>query len=120
VIGRHLFDLTNGWNGRPAVGDAVFVVTHQAPANWHYPDAPFTFVTDGLPSAIAQAKAFAGDRDVSLTAGNLAGQALATGLVDELSVSLVPSCSGRASDSSVTTPLRLCCWMTPRSCRGTG
>src|SRR5262249_40730926 len=31
VIGRRLFDLTNGWNGRPAVGDAVFVVTHEPP-----------------------------------------------------------------------------------------
>ena len=90
VIGRRLFDLTNGWDGRPAIGDAVFVVTHQAPAAWSHPEAPFTFVTDGLPSAIAQAKAFAGNRDVSLTAGNLTGQAIAAGLVDELSVSLVP------------------------------
>ncbi len=83
-------DLTNGWNGRPAIGDAVFAVTHQVPAGWGFPDAPFTFVTDGLPSAIAQAKAFAGDRDVSLTAGNLAGQAIAAGLVDEVAVALVP------------------------------
>ena len=90
VIGRRLFDLTNGWDGRPAIGDAVFVVTHQAPAAWSHPEAPFTFVTNGLRSAIAQAKAFAGNRDVSLTAGNLTGQAIAAGLVDELSVSLVP------------------------------
>jgi dihydrofolate reductase len=90
VIGRRLFDLTNGWNGRPAVGDAVFVVTHQAPADWPYPGAPFTFVTDGLPSAIAQARAFAGNRDVALTGGNLTGQAIAAGLADELAVSLVP------------------------------
>jgi hypothetical protein len=33
--------------GRPAVGDAVFVVTHLVPTTWPYPDAPFTFVTDG-------------------------------------------------------------------------
>jgi dihydrofolate reductase len=90
VIGRRLFDLTNGWGGRPAIGDAVFVVTHQPPADWPFPDAPYTFVTDGLASAIARAKAFAGDRDVSLTGGNLTGQAIAEGLVDELSVSLVP------------------------------
>ncbi|MGO8956195.1 MAG: dihydrofolate reductase family protein, partial [Streptosporangiaceae bacterium] len=90
VIGRRLFDLTNGWNGRPAVGDAVFVVTHKAPDDWPYPDAPFTFVTDGLPSAIAQAKAFSGDRNVSLTAGSLTGQAIAAGLVDELAVALTP------------------------------
>src|SRR6266571_913068 len=90
VIGRRLFDLTNGWDGRPPIGDAVFVVTHQAPAGWPHPGAPFTFVTDGLPSAIAQAKAFAGARNVSLAAGNLTGQAIAAGLVDELSVNLVP------------------------------
>jgi dihydrofolate reductase len=90
VIGRHLFDLTNGWDGRPAIGDAVFVVTRQPPAGWPFPDAPYTFVTDGLASAINQARAFAGRRNVSLTAGDLTGQAIAAGLVDELSVSLVP------------------------------
>jgi dihydrofolate reductase len=90
VIGRRLFDLTNGWNGRPVVGDAVFVVTHQPPADWPYPDAPFTFLTGGLPSALAQAQAIAGDRDVSITPGNIAGQALQAGLIDEIRVDLVP------------------------------
>jgi hypothetical protein len=66
VIGRRLFDLTNGWGGRPAIGEAVFVVTHQAPGDWSQPDAPFTFVTDGLRSAIPQAQVFAGHRDVAL------------------------------------------------------
>jgi dihydrofolate reductase len=90
VIGRRLFDLTNGWYGRPAVGEAVFVVTHQAPTDWDFPDAPFTFVTDGVRSAVAQAKAFAGDRDVAVSAGNIGGQALEAGLIDEVSVDLVP------------------------------
>jgi len=90
VIGRRLFDLTNGWNGRPPVGEAVFVVTHQAPTSWNVPEAPFTFVTDGVRSAVAQAKAFAGDRDISVNAGNIGGQAFEAGLVDEVSVSLVP------------------------------
>src|SRR5688572_26218091 len=90
VIGRRLFDITNGWNGRPAVGDAVFVVTHDPPTDWPFPDAPFTFVTDGPAAAIARAKAAAGDRDVSLTGGDLCGQALEAGLVDELRVELVP------------------------------
>ncbi|HVG96902.1 MAG TPA: dihydrofolate reductase family protein [Chloroflexota bacterium] len=94
VIGRRLFDLTDGWDGRPAVGDAVFVVTHQAPADWKHPDAPFTFVTDGVASAVAQAKAFAGERDVSVTPGNVGGQALAAGLVDEVRVDLVPAILG--------------------------
>jgi dihydrofolate reductase len=90
VIGRRLFDLTNGWYGRPAVGDAVFVVTHQAPTDWDFPDAPFTFVTDGVRSAVAQAKAFAGDMDVAVSAGNIGGQALEAGLIDEVSLDLVP------------------------------
>jgi dihydrofolate reductase len=90
VIGRRLFDLTNGWHGRPAVGDAVFVVTHEPPTDWPYPDAPFTFVTDGVESALAQAQAFAGERDVSLAAGSLAGQAFRAGLIDEVRIDLVP------------------------------
>ncbi|MFC0531331.1 dihydrofolate reductase family protein [Phytohabitans kaempferiae] len=95
VIGRRLFDITNGWNGRPAAGEAVFVVTHEPPTSWPFPEAPFTFVTDGLASAITQAKAAAGDKDVSLTGGNLLGQALAAGLVDELQVNLVPVVFGK-------------------------
>jgi dihydrofolate reductase len=95
VIGRRLFDITNGWNGRPAVGDAVVVVTHEAPKDWPFPDAPFTFVTDGLAAAVARAKAAAGGRDVSLAGGDLLGQALAAGLVDELQVDLIPVVFGR-------------------------
>jgi dihydrofolate reductase len=90
VIGRRLFDLTNGWNGNPAVGDAVFVVTHEPPTDWPFPDAPFTFVTDGVESALAQAQAFAGERDVSITSGNIAGQAFQAGLIDEVLIDLVP------------------------------
>ena len=92
VIGRRLFDLTNGWNGVPVAGDRVFVVTHSVPTDWEFVDtAPFTFVTDGVQSAIAQAKAVAGpDRAVSLNGGDVGGQAFAAGLVDELDVALVP------------------------------
>jgi dihydrofolate reductase len=90
VIGRKLFDMTNGWNGRPPVGEHVVVLTHKPPTDWPFPDAPFTFVTDGVQSAVAQAQAIAGDRDVSVSAGTVAGQALAAGLVDELRVDLVP------------------------------
>src|SRR5688572_26386151 len=45
VIGRRLFDLTNGWDGKPAAGEHVFVVTHEPPTNWEHGDtAPLTFV----------------------------------------------------------------------------
>jgi len=90
VIGRRLFDITNGWNGRPPLGEAVFVVTHRPPEGWDFPDAPFTFVTDGVASAVAQAKELAGDRVVSVTPGNVGGQAFQAGLVDEVLVDLVP------------------------------
>lgn len=92
VMGRHLFDITNGWGGVPVAGDRVFVVTHSVPTDWEFIDtAPFTFVTDGVASAIAQAKALAGpDRDVALNGGDVGGQAFAAGLVDEVDLALVP------------------------------
>ncbi|HEY3715565.1 MAG TPA: dihydrofolate reductase family protein [Jatrophihabitantaceae bacterium] len=94
VIGRRLFDITNGWNGRPAAGDAVFVVTHEAPTDWPFPAAPFTFVTDGVRSAIEQAQAFAGDRDVTVTAGDIGRQVLDEGLADEVVLCLAPAVLG--------------------------
>lgn len=91
VIGRHLFDHTGGWEGVPPNGEHAFVVTHSVPADWpHLGTAPFTFVTDGVASAIEQAKAFAGDRDVSVAAGDVGGQALRAGLVDRVVLNLVP------------------------------
>ena len=76
VIGRRVFDLTNGWDGKPAAGEHVFVVTHQPPTDWEYADtAPFTFV-DGVEKAIAAAQEFAGDRVVDVAAGQIGGQAL--------------------------------------------
>ena len=55
-----------------------------------HPAAPFTFVTDGLPSAIDQARAIAGDLDVGVTAGKVASQCLELGLIDEIWIDLVP------------------------------
>ena len=59
VIGRRVFDMTNGWNGKPAASEHVLVVTHRPPTDWEYADtAPFTFV-DGVEKAITAAKQFA-------------------------------------------------------------
>ncbi len=50
-----LGNITNGWNGKPAAGEHVFVVTHQPPTDWEYADtAPLTFV-DGVEKAGATA-----------------------------------------------------------------
>jgi dihydrofolate reductase len=111
VIGRRLFDLTNGWNGTPAAGEHVFVVTHRPPTDWeHFGTAPFTFV-DGVEQAIAAAKAFAGDRDVDVAGGQIGSQALELGLIDQVVVNLVPVVfgSGRPffATGALTKPLRL-------------
>jgi len=91
IMGRHLFDETNGWNGVPAAGDHVFVVTHHAPTGWeHEGTAPFTFVTDGVESAIAQAREYCGDRIVDVAAGQIGGQALRLGLIDQIVMNVVP------------------------------
>lgn len=90
VIGRRVFDLTNGWDGKPAAGEHVFVVTHEPPTDWeHAGTAPFTFV-NGVEAAIAAARDFAGDRLVDVAAGQIGGQALRLGLIDRVVVNLVP------------------------------
>jgi dihydrofolate reductase len=92
VVGRRLFDLTDGWGGRHPFDKPILVVTHSVPQPWvaAHPDAPYTFVTDGLPSAIERARAIAGDLDVNVTAGKIASQCLELGLVDEIWIDLVP------------------------------
>ena len=90
VIGRRLFDLTNGWDGKPAAGEHVFVVTHRPPTDWEHADsAPFTFV-DGVEKAIAAAQEFAGDRLVDVAAGQIGSQALELGLINQVIVNQVP------------------------------
>ena len=89
VIGRHLFDMSNGWEGRPPTGEHVVVVSHRPkPDGWH-PEASYHFVDD-VAAAIATAKELAGERTVAVAAGNVGGQALALGLVDEVAMDVVP------------------------------
>ena len=91
VVGRYVFDQTNGWDGEAVAGDHVFVVTHEPPTDWEYAGtAPFTFVTDGVESAVAQAREVAGDRIVDVAAGDVGGQALRLGLVDQVVMNVVP------------------------------
>jgi dihydrofolate reductase len=89
VIGRHLFDTTNGWEGSPPAGEHVVVVSHRPkPDGWH-PEAPYHFVSD-VAQAIAKAKELAGERNVAVAAGDVGGQAFALGLVDEVAMDVVP------------------------------
>lgn len=89
VIGRRLFDHTNGWDGSPPAGEHVVVVSHRPrPGGWH-PGASYHFAGD-VAAAISKARELAGDRTVALAAGDVGGQALALGLVDEVAMDVVP------------------------------
>lgn len=90
VVGRHVFDMTDGWGGVPPAGEHVVVVSHRPrPEGWH-PDAPFHFV-DGVEEAMAKAKELTEeDREVGVAAGDAGGQAFALGLVDEVAMDVVP------------------------------
>jgi dihydrofolate reductase len=89
VVGRRLFDMTNGWGGNHPVGCPVVVVSHRpAPEDWPA-DAPFTFV-DGVERAIEVAKEIAGDKVVVVNGGTIASQCLEAKLLDEVWVDLVP------------------------------
>jgi dihydrofolate reductase len=92
VVGRRLFDLTDGWGGIHPLDRPVVVVTHRLPEQWvrDHPDAPFTFVSDGVPTAIERARRIAGERNVGVSGGIIARQCLELGLLDEIWFDLVP------------------------------
>ena len=94
IQGRHLFDLTNGWEAEPPAGDHLIVVSHRPkPEGWH-PEANVPFFDD-VAAAVEKAKELAGDRMVVLCAGNVGAQALALGLVDEVAMDVVPVVFGK-------------------------
>lgn len=96
VVGRTLFDITDGWKGRHTLDVPVVVVTHAPPTDWSYPGSEnFRFVTTGIHDAIALAQQIAGDRAVAVAAGTIASQALAAGLIDEVAMDVVPVILGR-------------------------
>src|SRR6266566_5268848 len=76
-------------------GAPVFVLTHDAPATMPQGATPFTFVTDGIESALKQAKAAAGEKQVYVMgSASIAGQCLQAGLLDEIQLHLVPMLLG--------------------------
>ncbi len=93
VMGRRMFDLAEGrWGDDPPFHAPVFVLTHKAQEPLvKEGGTTFTFVTDGVESAVEQARAAAGGGDVSVPGGaNAIQQCLKAGLLDELQVHLVP------------------------------
>jgi dihydrofolate reductase len=94
IAGRRTFDLARGWGGHHPLCGPFFLLTHNPPDQWVGPGTEGTVVTDGIESALAQAQAVAGDRDVALMAADVAQQFLKAGLLDEIRVALVPALLG--------------------------
>lgn len=89
IGGRRYFDLADGWGGRHPMGVPVFILTHEPPADWPA-DSTIHFVTDGLESAVEQARAAAGGRDIGIATPGTVRQCLDAGLLDELQINLIP------------------------------
>lgn len=92
VMGRRSFEKNEGdggWGNAGPMGDIpCFVVTHDAPHRLYPP--VFSFVSNGVTSAIEQAQQAAGDKDVHLFGATVMQQALRLGLVDEIHVHVMP------------------------------
>ena len=76
VVGRLLFDLTEGWKGEHPIGVPFVVLTHEVPTDWAYEHTGNGhFVTDGIEAAVARAMDIADGRSVGVAGGTMAGQA---------------------------------------------
>lgn len=93
IIGYNMYyEAIPHWDGTGPLGDDIpcFVLTEKDKVPRNAPKA-FTFVTDGIESALTQAKAAAGDKDVWIGGGaNTIQQYLKAGLLDELELHVVP------------------------------
>lgn len=84
VTGRHDFEVAGAWGGKPPYGWPTFIVTHNPPQAWVTNDSPFTFITDGVMSAIEQAKRVAADKHIVVGGTTIVQQCLRAGLLDEI------------------------------------
>ncbi|HET7436280.1 MAG TPA: dihydrofolate reductase family protein [Thermoanaerobaculia bacterium] len=106
ITGRRTFDAAGGWNGNHAWGPA-FVLTHEIPDGWPRPDSTVHFVTDGVESAVRQAKAAAAGKSVAVHGADTIQQLLNANLLDEISVDIAAVLLGsgvRLFDHLASTP----------------
>ncbi|HET9496362.1 MAG TPA: dihydrofolate reductase family protein [Chloroflexia bacterium] len=93
IMGRRMFDLGEGaWGDNPPYHVPVFVLTHHPRETVEKEGGTtYNFVTGGIESALEQARAAAGDKDIYLAGGaNIIQQYLSSGLLDDLQIHLVP------------------------------
>jgi len=109
LTGRRTFDRAGGWGGQHPWGPA-FVVTHNVPDGWPRPGSTVQFVTDGIESAVAQAKAAAAPKSVGVHGAQTIQQCLNAGLLDEIHIDLAAVLLGdgpRLFDHLANTPVVL-------------
>ena len=109
LTGRRTFEVADGWGGNHAWGPA-FVLTHQVPDGWPRPDSTVHFVSDGIESAVSQAKDAAAGKAVGVHGADTIQQCLNAGLLDEISVDLAAVLLGsgvRLFDHLAGTPATL-------------
>ncbi len=96
ITGRRTYDIANAWGGRgPLPGFPLFVVTHRVPDAVPPGDPPYTFVTEGIERAVEKARSAAAGKDLSLMGATIVQQCLRSGLLDLLTIHLVPVVLGR-------------------------
>ena len=91
IFGRRTYEIAKGWGGsHPVNGAPIFVLTSRPPADYPRGPSHLTFVTDGVESAIRQARAVAHGKHIKLGGASPGKQALAAGLCDEILIHLAP------------------------------
>lgn len=90
------YDIARAWGGTgPLPGVPLFVMTHHVPDTVPAGHPPYTFITDGIASAVEQARTAAAGKDVVVMGATIVQQCLRAGLLDELTMNLVPVVLGR-------------------------
>ena len=107
LTGRRTFERADGWGGQHPWDVPAFVVTHHVPDGWPRPGSTVKFVTDGIESAVAQARSAAGSKSVAVHGAQTIQESLDAGLLDEIQIDLAAVLLGggvRLFDHLANTP----------------
>ncbi len=110
LTGRRTFEVAHGWDGQHPWDVPAFVVTHHVPDGWPRPGSTVQFVTDGIESAVAQARSAAGPKSVAVHGAQTIQECLDAGLLDEIHIDLAAVLQGagvRLFDHLANTPVVL-------------
>jgi dihydrofolate reductase len=110
LTGRRTFERADGWGGQHPWDVPAFVVSHHVPDGWPRPGSTVEFVTDGIESAVAQAKSAARPKSVGVHGAQTIQQCLDAGLLDEIHIDLAALLLGegvRLFDHLANTPVVL-------------